>query len=154
VPRRPVEPRAADDPALADQPLPFELRPAVNRERSRLIRLQVGLGLGAVEDVVGREVDDRRAEFNDVGCSDNIDSRSPIRLSLGTVDVGPCGCVEDEVRPVVELDGSCDVQLRARSRVRLREDLGESTAELAARPGDQDAPLSRADRIGDCVLQR
>jgi hypothetical protein len=45
-------------------------------------------------------------------------------------------------------------------RVRQRDDLvggegpGERAAELAARPGDQDAARSRSDRIGDVVLQR
>jgi hypothetical protein len=154
IARRPVEPGAADNPAVADQPLALEFRTAVGRDRSRLVRLEVGLALGAVEDVVGREVDDGRPELNNVVGSGNIDSRGLIGLGLGTVDVGPGGRVEDEIGPVPELDRSGDIELGASSRVRLREDFGERTAELAARSRDQDASRSRADRIGDCVLQR
>ena len=60
------EPRAAHDPALAHLALALELRAAVDRERARLVGLDVRLALRAVEDVVGRVVDDRHAERGDV----------------------------------------------------------------------------------------
>jgi hypothetical protein len=52
-----------------------------------------------------------------------------------------------------ESKGLGDVELLARARVTVREDLPQRGAELPAGAGDQDA-ASRSDRIGDSVLQR
>ena len=67
VPGRAEEPRRAHDPGpLARRRLAVELRAAVAPTRVRAVRLDVRLALAAVEDVVGREVDERRAERGDV----------------------------------------------------------------------------------------
>src|SRR5207244_6089726 len=58
---RPEEPGAANDPAVVDLAFPGELRSSVERERVRLVGLDVGLALLPVADVVRREVDDRRS---------------------------------------------------------------------------------------------
>ena len=58
------QPRAADDPRLAaGRRLAVQLRTSVGAERSRRVRLQIRRGLPAVEDVVRRERDERRAEL-------------------------------------------------------------------------------------------
>ena len=69
------EPRRADDPALPHLALALELRPPVLRDRARLVRLDVRPALAAVEDVVGREVDDRSAERDDVSGALDVDAR-------------------------------------------------------------------------------
>src|SRR6185369_2238615 len=48
--------------ALERQTLARELRLAVDAHRSGRVRLEVGRALGAVEDIVGREVDEPRPE--------------------------------------------------------------------------------------------
>src|SRR6185437_4313943 len=62
---RPAEqPRAAHDPRpLTGGGLAQQLRPAVYRTRGRRIRLEIRRTLLSGEDVVGREVDERRAEL-------------------------------------------------------------------------------------------
>src|SRR5215211_2041581 len=65
-PGRTEEPGAAHDPAVAHLELARELRAPVRRERIRLVRLDVGLPLRAVEDVVGRVVDDRSPQLDHV----------------------------------------------------------------------------------------
>src|SRR5919201_692833 len=155
VPARPAEePRAPHDPALADLPLAFELRAAVDRERGRLVRLDIRAGLLPVEDVVGRVVDDGRTERGDVAGSADVHGLRCGLVVLGAVHVRPRCRVQDELRPEVDRRRR-DVEGLARPRVRLREDLEPRLAELAAGAGDQDAAIrSRSDRIGDCVLQR
>src|SRR5581483_10300641 len=73
VPGRSEQPRRADDPAVADLPLAVQLRPAVDGERGRLVRLDVRAVLRPVEDVVAGEVDDRRTEGDDVPRAEDVD---------------------------------------------------------------------------------
>ena len=63
----------------------------------RRVRLDVRLALPAVEDVVGREVDERRAELGGVLRAADVDRRRLLRVGLGPVDVGPRGRVQHEV---------------------------------------------------------
>ena len=72
-------------------------------------------------------------------------------IRLGSIHVRPGGRVEDEVGTHRQRLG--DVELRARARIGLGEDLAQRGAELAARAGDQET-ASRSERIGDSVLQR
>ena len=48
-------------PGLEGEPLALELGPRVDRQRRWLVRLDIRLVVGPVEDEVGREVDQRRA---------------------------------------------------------------------------------------------
>ena len=65
-PVRPKSHERADDPAHAAPLLSGELGAAVGGERCSRVGLEVRLALGAVEDVVGGEVDDGSAERGDV----------------------------------------------------------------------------------------
>ena len=85
-----------------------ELGAAVGRERRRLVGLDVGRALGAVEDVVGGDVDDRgadrRGRGGDVAGAVAVDGERRLLGLLGAVDVGPGGAVDDHVGPLeVEL---------------------------------------------------
>src|SRR5204863_2132915 len=82
----PEEPGAADDPALAHLVLALDLRPAVDRERPRLVRLDVRLALRAVEDVVGRVADDRHVLRHDVASARDVDELRAGRVGLGAID--------------------------------------------------------------------
>jgi hypothetical protein len=55
--------------------------------RVRAVGLDVRVALGAVEDVVGRVVDDRGAERRCVRRPADVDRRCALRIVLGTVDV-------------------------------------------------------------------
>ena len=95
---RAEEPRGADDPRpLARRGLAVELRPPVGGLRVRPVRLDVRLRASAVEDVVGREVDERRAESGDVRRPADVDGGGALRVRLGAVDVRPGSGVKDDV---------------------------------------------------------
>ena len=89
------EPGAPDDPAVADLALARELRAPVDRERARLVRLDVRLALAPVEHVVGRVVDDRHADRDDVARPDDVNELGAGWVRLGPVDVGPGRRVQD-----------------------------------------------------------
>jgi hypothetical protein len=75
-------------------------------------------------------------------------------MLLREVDVRPRRSVQDEVGSLeTRRRRELDIPVPACKCDRVRKLLGERTAELAARAGDQD-PLSRSERIGDVVLQR
>ena len=133
------EPGRANDPAVLHLALASELRAPVLRNRPRLVRLDIRLGLAAVEDIVGREIDDRSAQRSDISGSLDVDTRCALGVSLGSVDIGPSRGVENKIRPVPEGDRARHVELRPVAGIRIREDLGESGAELPARAGDQEA---------------
>jgi hypothetical protein len=155
----PEEPRASYDPSRLDEPLTGELGLPVRRERTRLVGLDVRLALAPVEDVVGREVDDRCPEGDRVECSAFVDGEGLVALRLRTVDVRPRGRVQNEIRPRQALRiriPYVPVLVRERERLDVREYLGERATELAARTAYDDlaeVAWSRSDRIGDCVLQ-
>ena len=155
VPGRAEEPGRADDPrVLAGRSLAVELRAAVGRERRRSVGLDVWLLLRAVEDVVGRKDDERGTELRRVRDAADVDRGRLLRLVLGAVDVGPRSRMQDEVGPKTGGRGQRDVPVRVAQGHELvpRERLPERAAELAARPGDQDATAaSRAERIGVAV---
>jgi hypothetical protein len=76
-----------------------------------------------------------------------------LRIILGSVDVRPRRGVQDEID--VAERRRCrmlDVPLRARQPARAGKRLGQGSAELPA--GARYDDVSRADRIGDVVLQR
>src|SRR5690348_8433568 len=149
--RPPEEPRRAHDPGLlAGCGLAVQLRPAVDRQRIRSVRLDVRLALPTVEDVVGREVDEGDAELGDVLRPADVHGRRLLRLRLRSVDVGPpCG-VQNEVG--LDGRGHGHIPSLARQPEGTGELLQERRAELAAGAGYDDA--SRAERIGDDVLHR
>ena len=109
------------------------------------------LALVAAEDVVGRVVDDRRAERGDVSRPLHVDAPRLVGMRLGPVDVGPGSRVEDDLG--IDGERRRDVELLARARVGVRKRLAQRGAELAARAGDQET-ASRSERMGDSVLQR
>jgi hypothetical protein len=75
-----------------------------------------------------------------------------LRIVLGSVDVRPCGRVQNEI-DAAERRGRrmLDIPLCTCQPTRAGKRLGESAAELAAGARYDDA--SRAERIGDVVLQ-
>ncbi len=120
------KPRGADDEVAlvggCGRVLPGQLRAAVGRERRRLVGLDVGLALGAVEDVVAGDVDDAGAVLGGGGGHVArplaVDRHRRLLGLLGAVDVGPGGAVDDDVGPL-ELEflhhrgGVGDVELGA-----------------------------------------
>jgi hypothetical protein len=75
-----------------------------------------------------------------------------LRIVFGSIDVRPRGRVQKEIDAAKRWGRRMlDVPLRARQPTRAGKRLDQRRAELAARPGYDDA--SRADRIGDLVLQ-
>ena len=159
VTRRAEQPRCPHDPgALARRRLAGELRRAVHRERSRTIRLEVGAELRAVEDVVGRERDDRRSDRSGVGRAGDVRRGRAVGIVLGGVDVRPGRAVKDELGgprkpgrraprdvPALTVEGD-QVVVCERRRERL--------PQLTGGAGQEDASASRAERIGVVVLHR
>ena len=95
---RAKEPGRTDDPRiLSRRRLSVQLRAAVGRLRVRSVRLDVGLPLPSVEDIVGREVDDWCAERGDVRGATDVDRRSSPGILLSSVDIGPRRRVERQV---------------------------------------------------------
>jgi hypothetical protein len=85
--------------------------------------------------------------------SSHVHRRSLLRIVLGRVDVGPRRRVQDEVDLAETRRGWIGhVPLGSRQAARIGKCLEQSGAELAAGSGYDGA--SRAERIGDCVLQR
>ena len=124
------------------------------------VGLDVRRPLSPVEDVVGREVHERRAQLGRVARAAHVRRRRALGIVLGAVDVRPRGGVKHEVgrrlgrrsqrqRHVPVRPGQrCDVVRRLELR-------GQRASELPAGARDQDAAAaSRSDRIGDRVLQR
>src|SRR6185312_11382095 len=75
---------------------------AVNRERIDRVVFGVRAGLGPVEDIIGREMNEGGA---DVAASIGqgrrtvaVDSKGHVGLALGLIDRGVGGSVDDEVR--------------------------------------------------------
>ena len=112
VPVRAVDPGGAQDNVLAQRlahgALAGLLARAVNPQRIDRIVLSVGAALGAVEDIIGRDMDQRNAGFaarrRDIGRSDAIGGPSGIGLALGAVHRRIGGGVDDDVRADV---GDC-----------------------------------------------
>ena len=75
---------------------------AVDVERAGGVGLDVGCRLGAVEDVVGGEVDDGGAEAGGLFAEDagggGVDGVGEFGLALGLVDGGVGGGVDDPAR--------------------------------------------------------
>ena len=154
----PVQPksheRAHDPRVFARGGLAVQLRPAVHRQRVRRVRLDVRRALRPVEDVVGREVDERGAELGRVLRAADVHGRGrpagrpPRRRRPSTPRRAARGRPRRE-RPAA---GTSTSQLGARQAARAGERLEERRAELAARAGYED--VSRSERIGDVVLHR
>jgi hypothetical protein len=136
----PVGPKSHEERTIhAGGRLAVELRPPIRRLRVRPVRLDVGLALAAVEDVVGRVVDKRRTKGRDVRRAADVDGGGALRILLGAVDVRPGGGVENDVgRLEPGRRRQLDVPLGARERDHAvhRELLDERPAELPARAGD------------------
>ncbi len=84
--------------------------------------------------------------------SADVDRGRTLRIGLGAVDVGPRSGMENEVDLAERRRRKRDVPVLVREPGRTREGLEQRRAELPARPCYEDA--SRAERIGDDVLQR
>ena len=129
--------------SVAGHGLGLQLRAAVDRERVRRVRLDVRLALAAVEDVVGREEDDRRAELEDVLRPADVHRGRVLRGSLRSVDVRPGRRVEHEV-DLRETGGRRQrhVPLRPGQRhdaCHGAELLAQRSPELPVGAGDEDA---------------
>ena len=78
-----------------------ELRLAVGRDRVDGVGLQVGLGLGAVEDVVGRREHDlaagRGGGRGEVARAESVHHRRLVQVALGAVDVRPGRAVDERL---------------------------------------------------------
>ena len=100
------QPRRAHDRVRgvgrATRALARELRRAVDAERADGVGLEPRLALGAVEDVVGRDVDDQRADLaaaaGDVARARAVDRLGGRAVGLRAVDVGVGRAVDDGVR--------------------------------------------------------
>ena len=95
--------RAGDRPAVVDLELAAVLGPPVDRHRARSVPLGVGTDLRAVEHVVGRDVDDVRADPTGA-VRDEPRRRAvhPVRelgLGLAAVDGGERRAVQHQVGP-------------------------------------------------------
>ena len=82
----------------------------------------------------------------------DIDRSRSLRIRLSAVDVGPRGRMQDEVDRLERRRRERDVPLLTGQAKRLGKRLEQGRPELPAGPGYEDA--SRAERIGDDVLQR
>src|SRR4029453_6739816 len=148
------EPGGANDPSVVALLLALELRPPVDAERVRRVRLDVRLRLRTVEDVVARVVDDRSAERSHVPRPEDVRRLGSFGVGLGIVHLCPGRRMEHELRSLVERVRIGHVPLGTRDCPRLGEALRNAGAELAAGSRYEDAAASRSDRIGDWVLQR
>ena len=139
--RRAEEPRRADDPGpFAGGRLAVQLRPPVRGLRVRPVRLHVRLALASVEDVVGRVVDERRAEGGDVRGAADVDRGRALRIVLGAVDVRPGGRVEDDVG-LLEAAGSGSSTSQSARASATTPSAANSSA--SARPSCPPAPVTR-----------
>src|SRR5262249_21749842 len=147
------QPRRADDEVLwvrrGDRGLARELRAAVRGQRTDLVRLDVWRALGAVEDVVARGVDDRRAGGLGGGRDEPgplaVDARRLLLMLLGAVDVGPGGAIDHDLGAQLghrlgERGAVGDVE------VSVVEPADAVTARL---PGADDVASEHAARTGD-----
>ena len=133
------QPRAAHDPALAHLALALELRPAVDRERARLVGLDVRLALRAVEDVVGRVVDDRHAQRDDVARAVTLTSRAPAGSdSAPSTSVQAAACRTRSA----SVENGCVTSSSARVRASA-----SGKASRSAAPSWPPAPVIRTRRV-------
>ncbi len=156
------EPGGADDEvALVGRRrrlLAGELGAAVGRERRRLVGLDVGRALAAVEDVVAGDVDDAGADRGrgggDVAGAGAVDRKRGLLGLLGPVDVGPGGAVDHDVGPLelelgAERGGVGDVELGVAEADHVV--AGVAGGEDTSRPSIPPAPVTRtfirADRL-------
>src|SRR5258708_22476034 len=88
---------------LGDSGVTGGLAGAVSGERADRIVLGVGAGLRAVEDVIGREVDERSADLaagtGERGRAVTIDRESRVTLRFRLIDRGIGAGVDDDARP-------------------------------------------------------
>jgi hypothetical protein len=110
-----------------------QLGAAVGGAGTRGVALGVRLGGGAVEDIVGGHVDEKRSGGGEISGAVAIDARRGLFLGLRAVDVGPPGAVHDRVGAGVG-DGGAD-------------GVGVGDVELGA--GERDHVVARALRGGD-----
>ena len=89
--------------ALGDRRITRGLAGAVGRERVDRVVLGVGGRLRAVEDIVGRKMDERRADLaagvGERGRSVAIDGEGDLALCFGLIDRGIGAGVDDDARP-------------------------------------------------------
>ena len=116
-----VFPVRADDPACAENEVvsttgcegffAFELGFAIDSKRIRGVLFAVGGGFCAIEDIVGRIVDNESAElggfFAEDAGSGGIDGTRQIRLGLGFINRRVSASAEDHFRPG-RADGGAD----------------------------------------------
>ena len=149
--RRPAEePRACARSSRSPRPrLAVQLRAAVGRQRAAARPTRRTARASAVEDVVGREVDDRRAERRDVRGAADVDRRRALRIVLGAVDVRPGRGVQHEVVWCDRRGRQRDVPLARSSRATASGNASESAApSWPSAPVMRIAARSRSERIG------
>ena len=144
VARRPEEPRRAHDPARSRRRrLAVQLRPPVGRDAGSGGRTRRTASACAVEDVVGRERDERRAELGRVPRAADVHRRRALRIGLGAVHVRPGGGVQHEVGPR-ERRRARQRHVPVRPRQRVTSSAANSSA--SARPSWPPAPVIRTRR--------
>ena len=83
---------------------PASLLLPVDPERRHRVVLAVGAALGAVEHVIGRDVDQRNAGLGagggEIGRAGAVAGPGRLGLALGAVDRGVGGGVDDDVGPL------------------------------------------------------
>jgi hypothetical protein len=156
------EARGADDEVTlvgsGDRLLPGQLGATVGRERRRLVALDVRRALGAVEDVVGGDVDDPgfhlRRRCGNVAGTAAVDGEGGLLGRLGAVDVGPGGAVDHHVgplqlQPAAKRGGGGDVELGAAVADHLVAGVAGGEHHVAAQHpgGSGDEQLHRTARV-------
>ena len=123
------------------RPPPRRAASTVRRRRAgRRVRLQVRRGLPAVEDVVRRERDERRAELGHMLRPADVHRGGLLRIVLGRVDIRPGGGMQDERRASPEpRRRQRHVPVGARQPARLGKRLEQRVPELAGRACDEGA---------------
>ena len=145
-----------------------QLRATVGVKRRGTILLRILLGLGPIEYVVGRDVDDPCPRFlgglGDVPRSERVHGVSSLRISLAPVHIGHGREVDDDVdtpRGLVDGAGDHHVELTMWEEPSGRKLSSKGLANLASRPRHENCGIrshwssglsrSRAERIGRSI---
>ena len=137
--------------ARGDLPFAFELRAAIGAGRAGFVVFAIGTIERPVEDIVGREMQQRHLQFGggfgDEARARAIDAHRDVGLALGLVDLRIGGGVDDGVAAHAAQRRENHVargEIEARTAERehfdaSRRALDERADDLAGEPGDGDA---------------